>query len=108
MKLADDPEFNGEFKQRGLSAGINAVTDGIESALKAIIGDPVSPELAGGADMFQIPPEVLKYRNVIKDYQDRLTVDKISKSDLLTVSFDASARAKQRPSLTRTRKHFCA
>ena len=39
--------------------------------------------------MFQIPPEVLKYRNVIKDYQDRLTVDQVSKSDLLTVSFDS-------------------
>ena len=89
MNLGDDPEFNGEFQQRGLAAGLSVVSGGIKSALAALTDALAPAEPTDAGDMYTIPPEVLLRRYIVGVYQSKLSVDQVTNSDLLTVSFDS-------------------
>ncbi|MFC1681030.1 exopolysaccharide transport family protein [Pseudomonadota bacterium] len=98
MDLPKDPEFNGEFAERGLSIGLGAVKDGIKSALEAVRslfgGESVGTGDVVETSMFQVPPEVIKRRELLQRYQDKLNVSQVTKSDLIRVSMDSYSPAK--------------
>ena len=98
MDLPKDPEFNGEFAERGLRIGLGAVKDGIRSALEAVKslfgGESVGTEGVAETSMFQVPPEVIKRRELLQRYQVKLNVEQVTKSDLIRVSMDSYSPVK--------------
>lgn len=95
--LAENPEFTGELRQRGLSAAVRLIKHGVSGVLASISGSATLREIIGvaepqpvaGASRSIATPEERSERAMLGRYMSRLSVEQVQQSDLVTVSFES-------------------
>lgn len=97
MDLDQEPEFTGELKQRGLSAGIRAAKRAVFGFAASVL-DKLSLRDAFGVSAPaddstegapSLSPEALEEREILRQYLSRLSVSPVEESDLVYVSFES-------------------
>lgn len=99
LALTQDPELNGEVRQRGIEEGVRAfkslVLDVLSRASEDVplLASSLAPHEAAAAsnesDESQNAEEAIDDRALLNRYQQRLEVTRVEESDLLRVSFES-------------------